>query len=114
MRTFRAPDYYNRRTKPAHGRVGFEKLSADLQRIGRKQIVSTRIMFRIDGLGRYESITTFIRHDSDGMPPRLNICSVDILDDARYGEVVDAARRFIFWLPFQHSIGDFGCQQVMA
>jgi hypothetical protein len=33
------------------------------------------------------------------MPPRLKICSVDILDDARHGEVVDAARRFIFWLP---------------
>jgi hypothetical protein len=70
-------------------------------------------MVRVDGLGRYESITTFIRHDSDGMPPRLKICSVDILDDARYGEVVDAARRFIFWLPFQRSIRNFGSEQVM-
>ena len=57
-------------------------------------------MVRVDGLGRYECITTFIRHDSDGMPPRLNICSVDILDDARYGEVVDAARR-LQWLGAQ-------------
>jgi hypothetical protein len=47
------------------------------------------------------------------MPPRLNICSINILDDARYGEVVDAARRFIFWLPFQHSIGNSGSEQVM-
>jgi hypothetical protein len=47
------------------------------------------------------------------MPPRLKICSVDILDDARYGEVVDAARRFIFWLSFQHSIRNFGSEQVM-
>jgi hypothetical protein len=47
------------------------------------------------------------------MPPRLKICSVDILDDARYGEVVDAARRFIFWLSFQHSIRNFGGEQVM-
>jgi hypothetical protein len=44
------------------------------------------------------------------MPPRLKICSVDILDDARYGEVVDAARRFIFWLPFQHSIRNFSSE----
>jgi hypothetical protein len=71
-------------------------------------------MVRVDGLGRYESITTFIRRDSDGMPPRLNICSVDILDDARYGEVVDAARRFIFWLPVQFAIGNLRCQQIMA
>jgi hypothetical protein len=48
------------------------------------------------------------------MPPRLKICSVDILDDARYGEVVDAARRFIFWLPFQFAIGNLRCQQIMA
>ena len=46
-------------------------------------------------------------------PQRLKICSVDILDDARDGEVVDAARRFIFWLPFQHSIRNFGSEQVM-
>ena len=70
-------------------------------------------MVRVDRLGRYESITTFVRHDSDGMPPRLKICSIDILDDARYGEVVDAARRFIAWLPFQHSIRNFGSEQVM-
>jgi hypothetical protein len=70
-------------------------------------------MVRVNGLGRYESITTFIRHDSDGMLPRLNICSVDILDDAGYGEVVDAARRFVFWLPFQYSIRNFGSQEVM-
>ncbi|KAG0505586.1 MAG: hypothetical protein Udaeo_10630 [Candidatus Udaeobacter sp.] len=61
-------------------------------------------MVRVDRLGRYESITTFIGRDSDGTPPRLNICSGDILNDARYSEVVDAARRFIFWLPFQDSI----------
>jgi hypothetical protein len=48
------------------------------------------------------------------MPPRLKICSVDILDDARYGEVVDAARRFIFWLSFQHSIRNLRCQQIVA
>jgi hypothetical protein len=48
------------------------------------------------------------------MPPRLKICSVDILDDARYREVVDAPRRFVFWLPFQHSIRNFGSEQVMA
>ena len=70
-------------------------------------------MVRIDRLGRYESITTFIRRDSDGMPPRLKICSIEILDDARNSEVVDAARRFIFWLPFQDSIRNFGSKQVM-
>jgi len=70
-------------------------------------------MVRVDGLGRYESITTFIRHDSDGLPPRLKICSGDILDDARYGEIVDTPRRIIFWLPFQHSIRNFGSQQVV-
>ena len=70
-------------------------------------------MVRVDRLGRDEGITTFIRHDSDGMPPRLKICSVDILDDARYGEVVDTARRLIFWLSFQHSIRNFGSEQVM-
>jgi hypothetical protein len=48
------------------------------------------------------------------MPPRLNICSVDILDDARYSEVVETARRFIFWLPVQHIIGNFSSQQVMS
>jgi hypothetical protein len=48
------------------------------------------------------------------MPPRLKICSVDILDDARYGEVVDAARRFIFWLPFQDSIRNFGSEQIIT
>jgi hypothetical protein len=49
-------------------------------------------MFRVDRLGRYESITTFIRHHSDGMPPRLKICSIDIVYDAGYGEVIDASR----------------------
>jgi hypothetical protein len=48
------------------------------------------------------------------MPPRLKICSVDILNDTRYREVVDAARRFVFWLPFQHSIRNFGSEQIMA
>src|SRR2546430_16610307 len=114
MRTFRAPDYYNRRTKPAHGRVGFEEFSADLQRIGRKQIVSTRIMFRIDGLGRYESITTFVRRDSDGMPLRLNSCSIDVLNDTRYSEVIDASSRFVFWMSFQYTIRDSCSQQVMS
>jgi hypothetical protein len=56
---------------------------------------------------------TFVRYDSDGMPPRFKICSGDILDDTRYGEIVDATRRFIFWLPFQHSIRNVGSQQVM-
>jgi hypothetical protein len=72
------------------------------------------MMVGVNGLGRYESITTFVRHDRNGMPPRLKIGSGDILDDTRYGEVVDAPRRFIFWLPFQHSIRDFGSEQVMA
>jgi hypothetical protein len=71
-------------------------------------------MVRVDGFGRYESITTFVRHDSDGMPPRLKICSIDIVYDSGYGEVIDAARRFIFWLSFQHSIRNFGSQQVVA
>src|SRR4029077_7049241 len=70
-------------------------------------------MVPVDRLGRYEGITTFIRHDSDGMAPRLKICSVDILDDARYGKIVDAARRFIFWMPFQHSIRNLRSEQVM-
>jgi hypothetical protein len=47
------------------------------------------------------------------MPPRLKIRSIDILYDARYSEVVDAARRFIFWLAFQDSIRNFGSKQVM-
>src|SRR6266513_5221712 len=114
VRTFRAPDYYNRRTKAAHGRVGFEKLSADFQRIGRKQIVSTRIMFRIDRLGRDEGVSALICQNGDRMPPRLNICSIDVLNDTRYSEVIDAARRFVFLVSLQDSIGDFGCQQVMA
>jgi hypothetical protein len=71
-------------------------------------------MVRVDRLGRYESITTFVGRDSDGMPPRLKIRSIDILDDARYGEVVDAPRRFIFWLPLQNSIRNFGSEQVMS
>ena len=70
-------------------------------------------MVRIDGLGRHEGITTIVRDDSDGVPPRLKVCAVDILGDARYSEIIDAARRFIFWPPFQHSIGDFGSEQVM-
>ena len=70
-------------------------------------------MFRINGLGRHKSITTFIRYDSDRVPPRLKICSIDVLNDARYSEVIDAPRRFIFWLPFQHSIRNFGSEQVM-
>src|SRR5438105_4516499 len=114
VRTFRAPDYYNRRTKAAHGRVGFEEFSADLQRIGRKQIVSTRIMFRIDGLGRYESITTFVRRDSDGMPPRLKIYSIDVLNDARYSKIIDASRRFVFRVSFHYSIRNFRSQQVVT
>src|SRR5262249_19296042 len=104
----RAPNYCNRSAEATHSRIGFEKFSADLQRVGRKQIVSTRIMVRVGGLGRYESITTFVRHDSDGMPPRLKIRAVDILYDARHSEVVDAARRFVFRLPFQHCIRYFG------
>ena len=70
-------------------------------------------MVRVDGLGRYEGITTFIRHDSDGMPPRLKICSIDILDDTRCGEVVDAPRRFVFRVSFQDTIRNFRSEQVM-
>ena len=70
-------------------------------------------MVRIDGLGRYESVTTFIRHYGDGMSPRLKIGSVDILDDARHREVVDTASRFVLWLPFQDSARNFGSEQVM-
>src|SRR6266566_7950991 len=114
VRTFRAPDYYNRRTQAAHGRVAFEKLSADLQRIGRKQIVSTRIMFRIDRLGRDEGVTALLCQNGDRMPPRLSTCSIHVLDDTRYCEVIDASRRFVFWMSLQDSIGDSGCQQVMA
>src|SRR4029077_16877493 len=99
MWTLRAPNYYNRRANAGHGRVGFEECSADLQRVGRKQIISTRIMFRIDRLGKHEDITTLIRQNSDWVPPRLNPCSIDILDDTRYSEVISASRRFIFWLP---------------
>jgi hypothetical protein len=47
------------------------------------------------------------------MVPRLKIGSIDVLDDARYGEVVDAARRFILWPPLQNSIRSFGSEQVM-
>jgi hypothetical protein len=47
------------------------------------------------------------------MPPRLKTCSVNILDDARYGEVVDAARRFVLRLSCQHSIRNLGSEQVM-
>src|SRR5438034_7835730 len=114
MRTFCAANYYNRRTKAAHGRVGFEKLSADPQRIGRNQIVSTRIMFGIDGLGRDQSVTSLIRHNGDRMPPRLKICSIDVLNDARYSEVIDASSRFVFRSPFQYTIRDSCSQQVMS
>jgi hypothetical protein len=55
-----------------------------------------------------------IRQNGDGMPPRLEICSIDILDDARYGEVVDAAGRVVLGLSFQHSIRNFRGEQVMA
>jgi hypothetical protein len=48
------------------------------------------------------------------MPPRLQIASIDILDDARYGEVVDASRRLVLGVSFQHSIRHFRGQQVMA
>src|SRR6266516_4765482 len=111
--TFRASDYYNRRTKAAHGRVGFEKLSADFQRIGRKQIVSTRIMFRIDRLGRDEGVSALICQNGDRMPPRLNICSIDVLNDTRYSEVIDPSSRFVFWMSFQYTIRDSCSQQVM-
>jgi hypothetical protein len=49
-------------------------------------------MFRIDRLGRNESVTALISDDSDRMPPRLKICSIDIVYDAGYGEVIDASR----------------------
>src|SRR6266700_4381617 len=71
-------------------------------------------MFRINGLGRDESVTALIRRNSDRTPPRLKICSIDIMDDARYSEVIDAARRFVFLVSFQYSIRNFGSQQVMA
>jgi hypothetical protein len=48
-------------------------------------------MVRVNGLGRYEEVPTFVCHDSDGVPPRLNIRSVDILDDTRDREVIDCA-----------------------
>src|SRR5439155_6279981 len=114
MRTFRSPDYYNRGTNAAYSRVGLEKLSADLQRIGRNQIVSTRIMFRIDGLGRDQSVTSLIRHNGDRMPPRLKICPIDVLNDARYSKIIDASRRFVFRVSFQDTIRNFGSQQVVA
>src|SRR6266567_1604728 len=71
-------------------------------------------MFRINGLGRDESVTALIRRNSDRTPPRLKICSIDIMDDARYSEVIDAARRFVFLVRFQYSLRNFGSQQVMA
>src|SRR5438094_7092308 len=71
-------------------------------------------MVRVDGLGRYESITTFVRHNGDRMPPWLNICSIDVLNDARYSKIIDASRRFVFRVSFQYSIRNFGSQQVMA
>jgi hypothetical protein len=36
-----------------------------------------------------------------------------MLDDTRDREIVDGARRFIFWLPCQHSMRNFGSEQVM-
>jgi hypothetical protein len=71
-------------------------------------------MVRINGLGRDESVTALIRRNSDRMPPRLNICSIDVLDDTRYSEVVDASRGFVFWMSLQHSVRNFGSHQVIA
>jgi hypothetical protein len=48
------------------------------------------------------------------MPPRLEICSVDVLDDARDGEVIDTARGFVFRVLLQHSVRNFGSQQVVT
>jgi hypothetical protein len=48
------------------------------------------------------------------MPPRLESGSVDILDEARYREVVGTARRFVLRLPFQYLVRNFGSEQVMA
>src|SRR5262245_11418542 len=111
--TLRAPNDSNRRAQATHSRIGLEEFSTDLQRVGRKQIVSARIMVLVDGFWRFQSVMSLVRRDGDRMPPRLKICSVHILDDARHSEVVDAARRFIFWLPFQHSIRYFGSEQIM-
>ena len=70
-------------------------------------------MVLIDGPRRHESITPFICYDTDGMPPRLKICSIDILGNARDREVVDASCLFVFWISFQYSVRNFGSQQVM-
>jgi len=61
-------------------------------------------MIRVDGLGRDQSVTSLIRHNGDRMLPRLKICSIEVLNDARYGEVVDASSRFVFWVSFHYSI----------
>src|SRR5262245_32574937 len=90
--TLPPPNYCNRRTKAVYSRVGLKELSTDLQRVGREQIVSTRVMVRVEGLWRFQSIMSFVRRNDDRVPPRLKICSVDILYDARYSEVVDAPR----------------------
>jgi len=48
-------------------------------------------MLRVSILGRNESVTALISDNSDRMPPRLKICSIDIVYDAGYGEVIDAS-----------------------
>jgi hypothetical protein len=71
-------------------------------------------MVSVDGLGRYESITTLVRRHIDCTSPRLNICSIDILYDTRYSEIIDASRGFVFRVLLQHSGRNFGSQQVVT
>src|SRR5258708_32465733 len=59
-RIFYATHCNQRRADSAYRRTRFEKVTADFQAVGRKQIVSTRIVFLINGLRSRKKIVCLI------------------------------------------------------